>query len=281
MRTVITGAAGYIGSYICREWNIPDQDQYDIVFSQDQNVENRDTQTRIAEGTDTIVHLAAISGVRNCYKHPGEAWRTNTRATLRLAERAKAAGVKTFIFPSSSAVYGREEGHIEESQKTRPLTVYGHTKLLAERIIELASDTFRVVILRKSNVYGTGTFRKLGTVMESFITNALNGQALFISGSGKQARNFIHIEDTAELYKEIADRPDFPSGIYNVAGPDTLTIADLAALIESWPQEIAWHATNLYYDCSKLCSVLKMRPARTIAQYIGERLNEKKNPERS
>lgn len=114
---------------------------------------------------DVIYHTAAIVH-RNEKKVPAEDYfAVNSNLAEKIAQKAKAEGVKQFIFVSTVGVYGMLSGMIDKNTETKPVTLYGKSKLEAEgKINALASDSFRVAVLRPPIIYGKeckGNFTRL------------------------------------------------------------------------------------------------------------------------
>ena len=94
----------------------------------------RDVGPAIFEGVDAVVHLAAISNDPLGNLNPDCTYDINHRATVRVAEMAKAAGVRRFLFSSSCSLYGAQgDAPIDESAEFNPVTPYGESKVLSER----------------------------------------------------------------------------------------------------------------------------------------------------
>lgn len=231
MSIAITGSSGFVGSVVKRILNIPDNLCFDIEKGDDISTES--TISTICSRATTVIHLAAISGVAKCEQSRSEASMYNTEATLNLAESmSKLPGMKRLIFSSSSAVYGEAQSYLmDELHPAEPRTHYGQTKLLAERIMEYSSNSFQIIILRPSNIYGYGMSWKEGTVLSLFISAHLEKRPITITGSGSQKRDFVHIVDISRLYARLATAPSSRSGIYNIGGNETVSMRALAEMV--------------------------------------------------
>ncbi len=284
MRTVVTGSSGYVGSVVSKKLKIHKSDQYDILEGRDLT----DTSTMLdASSADIIVHLAAISGIKACTDDPARATLINTETTIELAKNAKERGCRRFIFASSSAVYGEaQEYKMSESHPTEPRSIYGQTKLAAEKIIELAGKSFEVIILRKSNLYGYALISKGITVLDQFIDRFLKHEPITITGSGSQRRDFLHVMDAVGVYCKLAQAKKTRSGIYNLGGGENPSIRELAEMVNDIGEaifgyrvgiaytqssnEALWH--DFAYDFKKSESTFQFKPVFTIDDVIKEKL---------
>lgn len=288
MKTVVTGSHGFVGSWLCKNLALPLTRQFDIILDKAHDVTLRDVRKKIVQDTDCIIHLAGVSGVNKCEKDEKNAFLVNAEATIELAKEAKRAGVNRFIFASSASVYGEAGQYlIDEVHPTSPRNVYGRTKLAAERIIQMNSHDFRVVILRKSNVYGFGTMWKGITVIDQFLEKYIANQPISIQGTGGQKRDFVHIQDVVRTYAQIATAKKVRSGIYNIGGLEPISLDGLANMINLIGQSIFGYRSNIEYtpdivngvnwhdfkyDWSKARMEFQYYPVFTLDDYIKERL---------
>lgn len=161
MKILITGAGSYIGTSVERylsQW--PEQYQVDTLDMQQENWRENDFS-----GYDSVFHVAGIAHSDTgtvSEERKAQYYRINTDLAVETASVAKAVGVGQFIFMSSAIVYGRSAPLGSRKRITRdtpvsPANFYGDTKVQAERgLLELSSDSFRVVILRPPMIYGPG-----------------------------------------------------------------------------------------------------------------------------
>lgn len=155
-RVLITGKNGYIGKHI-QEWLLNEGDMYDVIML---NVRTEEWKNENFKDIDVIVHAAGI--VHQPHITDWDIYKkTNVDLTVELAQKAKCEGVKQFIFLSTMAVYGKAKrlniNVINEETEINPINLYGKSKYLAEqKLLELQSDEFRIVIVRPPNVYGRG-----------------------------------------------------------------------------------------------------------------------------
>jgi UDP-glucose 4-epimerase len=148
-------------------------------------------------GTDTVVHLAAVTSVLLSVEDPAGTYDVNVAVTQRLLERAREQGTRAFLLASTNAVtgdVGREV--ISERLPLRPLTPYGATKAAGEMLLSCYTAAYGLTgcALRFSNVYGPGMEAK-----DSFIPRlmraARDGTGVQIRGDGNMLRDVVHVDD--------------------------------------------------------------------------------------
>ena len=157
MKVLITGKNSYVGKNI---GNFLLYKNMEVKYVSVRNGISEDEFTDV----DVVVHCAAIV-------HKKEAKfailydKVNYELTVDIAEKAKKKGVKQFIFMSTMAVYGKREGEINGNTPLQPKTLYGESKLKAEKALEkIADENFKVSIIRPPMVYGRscpGNYKKL------------------------------------------------------------------------------------------------------------------------
>jgi UDP-glucose 4-epimerase len=148
-RILITGAGSYIGTSFenwVSQW--PEKYQVDTI-----DMRGNEWKDKPFSSYDVIYHIAAIVHVKE--NDTQKYFSVNRDLTVEVAKKAKAEGVKQFIFLSTMGVYGKETGFIDENTKPTPKTPYAESKLEAEGLLsELADNTFKVATLRPPIVYG-------------------------------------------------------------------------------------------------------------------------------
>ncbi|WP_106640323.1 NAD-dependent epimerase/dehydratase family protein [Allosphingosinicella vermicomposti] len=162
-KILITGSKGYIGTSVAK-WLSRHENAYDVDMISVRDGAWRDL--KLGE-YDAVLHAAAVVHTRKEKRE--EFYAINRDLTIELAKKAKLEGVKHYIFLSTMAVYGIEEGHISLGQIPAPKTPYATSKYQAE--IELRSiegDNFAVSIIRPPMIYGPscpGNYKKLSSIV--------------------------------------------------------------------------------------------------------------------
>ncbi|MBN1269873.1 MAG: NAD-dependent epimerase/dehydratase family protein [Kiritimatiellae bacterium] len=226
IRVLVTGGAGFIGSELVRCLADGDADVVivdNLVNGKRENVEevlsdrvrleaadirDSDRVPPLMKGVDTIFHLACL-GVRHSIHSPFKNHEVNATATLRLLMWARAAGVRRFVYVSSSEVYGSVDSRppMSEYHHTYPMTVYGASKLAGECYARAFHRTYGydTVVVRPFNTYGPKCHHEgdSGEVIPKFMLRCMAGKPMVIFGDGEQTRDFTYVTDVARGILEI------------------------------------------------------------------------------
>ncbi|WP_162425894.1 NAD-dependent epimerase/dehydratase family protein [Pontibacter pudoricolor] len=165
----------------------------------------------VLEGVDAVVHLAAISNDPMGTKFEEVTLDVNYRSTIKIAEMAKVAGVKNYVFASSCSMYGAasEQAKTEESE-LNPLTAYARSKVASEKeLAPLAGDGFTVTCLRFATACGMSDRLRLDLVLNDFVAGAISTGKITILSDGSPWRPLIHVKDMARAIEwAITRTPD-------------------------------------------------------------------------
>lgn len=256
MKVVVTGAAGFIGSHLCRRLlkdgcsvvGIDAFRDYYPLWIKEQNVRpllkdkrfgllranlNRLPLPDILKGADAVFHLAAQAGVRASWGADFDIYiKDNIQATHKLLEAAKDRPLKKIVFASSSSVYGLcPDLPMSETSPLLPFSPYGVTKLAAEHLCLLYYQNYGVpsVSLRYFTVYGPG--QRPDMAFHKFFKAIRDGERIPVYGDGRQTRDFTYVEDiiAANISALSHGRP---GQSYNIAGGHRETLARLIPLFE-------------------------------------------------
>lgn len=290
MKVLVTGGCGYIGSVLVpkllraghrvsvldAEWfgrNLP-LDPELIVWRRDiRGVLDFDGDS--AEGA-AIIHLAAVANDPTGDLNPKLTWEVNALATMRLADMAARSGVKQFIYASSGSVYGVSDApEVTEETALDPISEYNKTKMVAERCVLSYAAKMAVQIIRPATVCGYSPRMRLDVVVNMLTMQALTTSKITVLG-GKQMRPNIHIQDMADLYLWMLERPQL-TGIWN-AGFENLSVMDIARKIESYincaiVEKPSNDPRSYRMNSDKLLSA-GFKPSRTVDDAIGDLVAE-------
>jgi nucleoside-diphosphate-sugar epimerase len=181
-----------------------------------------------------VLHIAALPSVIRSVENPEETNDVNVGGTLSLLVAARDAGVKRFVFSSSSSVYGDTQVlPKQEDMKPMPLSPYAAQKLMGEHYCRLFHDLYglETFALRYFNVFGPrqNPASQYAAVIPLFIDALKNGRAPVIYGDGGQTRDFTYVDDVVEANILCCAAPaGAAGGVYNVARGDRVSVNGLA-----------------------------------------------------
>ena len=239
---LVTGGAGFIGSNICEavlnmgykvrcldDLSTGKQANVDMFLANPNyefikgDIKDFDTCMKACEGVDYVMNEAAWGSVPRSIEMPLFYCANNIQGTVNMMEAARQQGVKTFVYASSSSVYGDEPNLPKtEGREGNLLSPYALTKRADEEWAKQYSRHYglKTIGLRYFNVFGrrqdpNGAY---AAVIPKFIKQLLNGETPTINGDGKQSRDFTYIENVIEANLKACLAPDEASGeAFNVA----------------------------------------------------------------
>lgn len=268
-KVLVTGGAGFIGSHIVEKLL---ENNYDVIIIDNlssgsiENIPNSDTikfyQLNIEkddlelvfqkETPDYVIHLAAQTSVNFSISHPYYDANMNVMASIKLLELCKKYNIRKFITASSAAIYGNPKYlPIDENHPTEPMSQYGLSKLTMEKYIKLSGIPY--IIFRFSNAYGPRQKSSKESGVVAIFNNAMkNNEPINIYGDGEQIRDFIYVEDIANIC--------------------------IKAINSNVENEIINFSTNKGVSLNQLFKVMKSLYNYTLnANYLPERIGDIKN----
>jgi nucleoside-diphosphate-sugar epimerase len=162
----------------------------------------RDIPEEIFWGADAVINLAAISNEPMGARFEKVTREINYKACIKVAAKAKMAGVRSFVLASSCSVYGAGDGTMKnETSLLHPLTEYAASKLNAENDLKkLADENFKVTCLRFGTACGMSSRLRLDLVLNDFVASALVSKEIVIMSDGTPWRPLINIKDMARAF---------------------------------------------------------------------------------
>jgi nucleoside-diphosphate-sugar epimerase len=256
MKIVVTGAAGFIGSTLCRVLLAAGHSVTGIdVFTdyyprwiKERNIAplrkepgfefiEKDLDEmplgRTLEGAEAVYHLAAQAGVRASWGRSFDIYtRNNIQATQKLLEAAKGQALGKFIYASSSSVYGLTPIlPMAETNPVQPLSPYGVSKLAAEQLCFLYFKNYGVptVSLRFFTVYGPA--QRPDMAFHKFFKALAEDREITVFGDGSQTRDFTFVDDIVQANLS-ALASGKPGETYNIGGGHREKLADILPIME-------------------------------------------------
>lgn len=251
MDYLVTGGAGFIGSNIVRRLVAQGKAvrvlddlstgrienlagvRDDVEFVEG-DIRNTDTVAGAVAGVSNVLHVAALPSVVRSVENPVTSNDVNVCGTLAMLVAARDAGVKRFVFSSSSSVYGDTEVlPKQEDMKPMPLSPYAAQKLMGEHYCRVFHDLYglETFALRYFNVFGPrqDPASQYAAVIPLFIDALKNDRPPVIYGDGEQTRDFTYVDDVVAANICCCAAPaEAAGGVFNVARGDRVSVNKLA-----------------------------------------------------
>jgi nucleoside-diphosphate-sugar epimerase len=197
----------------------------------------RDLESSDLKGFDAIIHLAGLSNDPLGNLNPDLTYDINHRASVRLAENAKKAGVSRYLFSSSCSTYGAAGDKIlDETAEFNPVTPYARSKVLVEHeVSKLADRDFSPTFLRNATAYGVSPRLRFDLVLNNLVAWAMCTGRVLLKSDGSPWRPFIHIEDISRAFLAVLNSPRerVHNQALNVGRTDqNYQIRDIAEVVE-------------------------------------------------
>jgi nucleoside-diphosphate-sugar epimerase len=297
-KVLVTGGAGYVGCVLVPKLLAAGHRVlvYDLMLFGDEGLPRRGRLEVVKgdlrdaglfrsclEGVDAVIHLACISNDPSFELDPGLSKAINYDCFEPVVEASARAGVRRFVYASTSSVYGVSDApEVTEDHPLVPLTDYNRYKGMCEPILRrYQSPAFTTVTIRPATVCGYSPRLRLDLTVNILTNLAVHRGVITVFG-GVQKRPNIHVEDMADLYVKLLQYPDhLIAGETFNAGYQNLTVAEIAGLVkevveqempELAPITITTSPTNdirSYHVCSrKIAEKLGFVPRRTVADAV-------------
>ncbi len=253
-RMVVTGGAGFIGSHFVKMAlarfpdirvtvldkltyagnlaNLVEVDQDPRYAFVKGDIADAKIVDELSKTHDVVANFAAESFVDKSIDDPGQFVLTDMYGTYVLLEAARKHGIKRFLQVSTDEVYGEVlEGEADEKAPLMPRNPYSASKAGADRLAYSYFATYDspVVVTRASNNYGSHQYPE--KLIPLFVTNALEGEPLPVYGSGKNTRDWMHVEDHCEALLGILGADDVEGETYNVGAANEYDVLAITGRI--------------------------------------------------
>ena len=255
MRVLVTGHLGYIGTVMVpmllqEGWDVVGYDSdlferstFGEGIKQVPNIRKdiRDVEVADVKGFDAIIHLAGLSNDPLGDLNPNLTYDINHVASVRLAECAKKAGVRRFVFSSSCSNYGAGgEDLLNEHSAFNPVTPYGISKVRVEQdVTKMADSSFSPTFLRNATAFGVSPRLRFDLVLNNLVAWAFTTNKVFIKSDGTPWRPIVHIADISRAFIAVLKSPIelTHNEAFNVArNEDNYRIRELADIVKETVQ---------------------------------------------
>jgi len=253
-RFLVTGGAGFIGSNLAEALCLRGDAVVvldDFSTGKTENIGHLLDRLTLIEGSitdlatcrqavadvDYVLHQAALPSVPRSVADPVASHNANATGTLNMLVAARDAGVRRFVYASSSSVYGDAPTlPKQETMTPMPLSPYAITKLAGEMYCLSFHRLYGLgtLVLRYFNVFGPrqDPASEYAAVIPKFVTQFLRGQSPVIHGDGEQSRDFTYVDNVVDANLRACAAPDAAVGqVYNCACGEQTTVNELAAVL--------------------------------------------------
>jgi nucleoside-diphosphate-sugar epimerase len=250
---LITGGAGYVGHVLTPRLlsaghnvtvydalyfgsRLPNDPKLRVITG---DIRDTPKLTEALQGQDAVLHLACISNDASFELDEKLSQTINYDCFEPLVAAAKAAGVKRFVYCSSSSVYGvSDEPNVTEEHPLVPLTLYNKFKGMCEPILwKYKDDDFTCVVMRPATICGYSPRTRLDLSVNILTNHAVNKGAITVFG-GNQMRPNLHIEDMVDAYQMMLEAPHekIHGEIFNI-GFQNYSITEIANMVKKVVEE--------------------------------------------
>ncbi len=283
MRVLVTGHKGYIGTVMVpmllaegHEVVGFDSDLYErstfgdgIVDVPSIRKDIRDASPADLKGIDAVIHLAGLSNDPLGDLNPELTYEINHRASVRLAELAKNAGIRRYIFSSSCSNYGAGgDDMLKEGSAFNPVTPYGRSKVMVEQdVAKMADANFSPTFLRNATAFGVSPRLRFDLVLNNLVAWAFTTGKVYIKSDGTPWRPIVHIADISRAFIAVLQAPieAVHNKAFNVGrNEDNYRIRELADIVKEtvpgcsieYAQDAGPDKRNYRVDCSLIANTL-------------------------
>jgi UDP-N-acetylglucosamine 4-epimerase len=259
-RVLVTGGAGFIGSSLCHDLlergnevvcldnfatgrrenikELKDNPRFRLI---DGDIRDPETCRRAAEGADVVLHQAALGSVPRSIADPATTNAVNINGFLNMLIATRDAGIRRFVYASSSSVYGDSPELQKVEERTgKVLSPYAVTKLVNEEYARVFGSLYgmETIGLRYFNVFGrrqdpNGPY---AAVIPKFTMAFMKHEPPVINGDGSNSRDFTYI-DNVVLANNLAATAEYPAAlnqVYNVACGDSVNLNEMTSLLRKY-----------------------------------------------
>ena len=293
--SLVTGAAGFIGSnlvdnlldqghsVVCVDNESANNERFHwshengMVINVRGDITDYKFMKNVFSGVDYVFHLAAESRLQSAIQNPIEAVKKNCVGTTVMLQCAREAGVKRFVYSSTSSGYGNNPYPNVETQPDDCLNPYSASKIAGEKFCKMYTELYglETVILRYFNVFGRRSPARgqYAPVIGIFQRQRDAGEPLTIVGDGAQRRDFVHVEDVARANYLAATMPlkGHAGEVFNVGTGSAYSIQQIADSISDnqvYIDKRSGEMETTFADITKIGDVLGWKPEIDVIEWI-------------
>ena len=293
LKSIITGGAGFIGSNLAdhlvnaghkvivldnfvsgKKINLSHHKKKNLKIIKIDISTNKDLKKHF-KGVDFVFHLAGLAEIIPSFKNPKKYFLNNVLGTLNVLEAAKKEKIKKLIYAASSSCYGNPSTFpTSEKTKIDLKHPYALTKFMGEELVMNYASIFNMpnISFRFFNIYGPRlkTSGPYSAVIGKFLKQKKNRKCLTIVGDGKQTRDFIHVDDLADVFLKII-KSKYVNKIYNLGSGKKTSINTIAKIFNGKKKFIPirpGEPKNSVANIKKIKKEINWKPKISIEQGI-------------
>ena len=293
--SLVTGAAGFIGSnlveqlldqghsVVCVDNESANNEKFHwshengMVINVRGDITDYKFMKNVFSGVDYVFHLAAESRLQSAIQNPIEAVKKNCVGTTVMLQCAREAGVKRFVYSSTSSGYGNNPYPNVETQPDDCLNPYSASKIAGEKFCKMYTELYglETVILRYFNVFGRRSPARgqYAPVIGIFQRQRDAGEPLTIVGDGSQRRDFVHVKDVARANYLASIMPlrGHVGEVFNVGSGSAYSIKEIADAISDdqvYIDKRSGEMETTFADITKIGKVIGWKPEVDVIDWI-------------
>ena len=297
--SLVTGGAGFIGSnlvdylldqghsVVCLDNESADNEKFHWngeTINVSGDITDYKFMKNVFNKVDYVFHLAAESRLQPAIENPIRAVTKNCVGTTVMLQCAREAGVKRFIYSSTSSGYGNNPWPNVETQPDDSLNPYSASKVAAEKFCKMYTDLYglETVVLRYFNVFGerSPSRGQYAPVISIFDRQKADGEALTLVGDGSQKRDFVYVKDVARANYLASIMPlkkggyDYAGEVFNVGSGKNYSVKEIADAISDNQVNIAERTGEMdttLANIDKIREVIGWVPEVDVLEWIKSR----------
>lgn len=267
MNLLVTGGLGHIGSKLIRDFaerkdldlirvfdnlstqrycslfDLPKNKRYQFIEG---SINDKNKLKSALQDIDIVIHLAAVTDAPATISKPEITHQVNFEGTKNVLNASMKIDVKSFLFPSTTSVYGEAEGLVDETYEDyKPSSPYAESKLAAEKIVQnaLTENGFHTSVLRMGTIFGKSIGMRFHTAVNKFSYLACMKQPLVVwENAINQRRPYLGLNDSIRAF-EFIEKKGKPGELYNVLTKN-YTLQDIIDTIKSFIPDVKINFTK-------------------------------------